>query len=77
MSAGGSLGRCGVGASGEHVLTGACRLHCLEPLVRGDVIESVEGVSRLRRWFDVFRSDALSQSESVKFMEGMAETWMP
>lgn len=42
----------------------------------GDVIESIEGVSRLRRWFDVFRSDALSQSESVKFMEGVAEAWM-
>ncbi|MEO3785879.1 Scr1 family TA system antitoxin-like transcriptional regulator [Actinocorallia sp. B10E7] len=42
----------------------------------GDVIESVEGVSRLRRWFDVFRSDALSQSDSIGVIEGMAEKWM-
>lgn len=42
----------------------------------GDVIESVEGVIRLRRWFDVFRSEALSRSDSIGVIEGMAEKWM-
>jgi transcriptional regulator with XRE-family HTH domain len=41
----------------------------------GEVVERAEDVARLRRMFEVFRSDALPQRESVELITRMAEQW--
>jgi transcriptional regulator with XRE-family HTH domain/predicted Zn-ribbon and HTH transcriptional regulator len=41
----------------------------------GDTIESAAGAARLRRFFDVFRADALNQQESINLIQRVAEEW--
>jgi DNA-binding XRE family transcriptional regulator len=41
----------------------------------GDTIESVAGVARLRRFFDVFRAGALNQQDSTDLIRRVAEEW--
>lgn len=41
----------------------------------GDTIESAERIARLRRFFDIFRGDALSRAESIDLIRRMAERW--
>jgi transcriptional regulator with XRE-family HTH domain len=42
----------------------------------GDTIENAVGIARLRRFFDVFRGDALSRAESIDLIQRMAVQWM-
>jgi transcriptional regulator with XRE-family HTH domain len=41
----------------------------------GDTIEASAGVARLRRFFDIFRADALNQQESNGLIRRAAEEW--
>jgi predicted Zn-ribbon and HTH transcriptional regulator len=41
----------------------------------GDTIEGADRVARLRRFFDVFRGDALNQQESIDLIRRVAEEW--
>lgn len=41
----------------------------------GDVIDGPEDVARLRRWFDVFRADALSRDESSALIARTVDKW--
>jgi transcriptional regulator with XRE-family HTH domain len=41
----------------------------------GDTVETAEEVTRLRRFFDVFRGDALSRQASVDLIRKVAEQW--
>lgn len=44
--------------------------------ISGDVIEDAEAVARLRRVFNIFRSDALRAQESIEFITRLAhELW--
>lgn len=42
----------------------------------GETIESAEGIARLRRFFDLFRADALSRTESIDLIRRVAERWI-
>jgi transcriptional regulator with XRE-family HTH domain len=41
----------------------------------GDTIESTDRVTRLRRFFDVFRGDTLNQQDSIDLIRRAAEEW--
>jgi uncharacterized protein DUF5753 len=41
----------------------------------GDTIEASAGVARLRRFFDIFRADALNQQESIELIRRAAKEW--
>jgi len=47
----------------------------VDDALSGDVVESVEEVSRLRRMFEMLRKHALSEEESIRLIKGAAEEW--
>lgn len=58
-------------------LEGANDVAYVDNQLDGEVIEEPEGVTRLRRMFDTFRSDALSRDESIELMVKVAAEWRP
>jgi transcriptional regulator with XRE-family HTH domain len=56
-------------------LDGGTDIAYVDNAISGEVAEDPEDLIRLRRMFDVFRADALSQQESQALMTRMAGQW--
>ncbi|WP_460305238.1 helix-turn-helix domain-containing protein [Actinocorallia aurea] len=54
---------------------GGRQLAYVDNQVAGEVAERPEDITRLHRWFDLFRADSLSRDESTALISRTAETW--
>lgn len=54
---------------------GSADVGYVDDQLTGRVVEDTEDVARLRRFFDVFRADALSRKESIDVIRRQVEKW--
>jgi transcriptional regulator with XRE-family HTH domain len=70
-----SIGSQYTGSFGVAIHSGGRGVGQIDDALSGDVVESVDEVSRLRRIFEIVRKHALSERESVHLIKEVAEAW--
>lgn len=70
-----SIGSQYTGSFGVASCNGETEVGQIDDALSGDVVESADEVSRLRRMFEVVRKHALSERESVHLIKEVAESW--
>ncbi|TQM00538.1 helix-turn-helix protein [Actinoallomurus bryophytorum] len=66
---------CSIGSQYTGSFGVAAEIGQIDDALSGDVVESADEVSRLRRMFEITRKHALSEQESIRLIKEVAESW--